>query len=226
MKAHFVWLGAKRAAKRGVGAKGALLDQATRAKLPVPAGGILLHEFYEALLENEILVWQNGRCHIPHPPDLYASLYSAARFPQLDKPIAVRAAFTAPRSTASAQLDVNPQDAVVLTTALCQVWSLIPADAPQRRDVLLMEMVTAQHSGWAQTAVSASDTAQVETQDFASLLPHLGKWQRPDAALPPYAQRLQQLLRGLRRTFGAQAWRVVWADDGRICWLLQLTPNP
>jgi hypothetical protein len=35
-------------------------------------------------------------------------------------------------------------------------------------------------------------------------------------------QRLQQLLRGVRRTFGQGNWQIDWLDDGRICWLIQI----
>jgi hypothetical protein len=32
------------------------------------------------------------------------------------------------------------------------------------------------------------------------------------------------LLGGVRRTFGRGDWSIKWADDGRICWLLEVTP--
>ncbi|MCZ7668469.1 MAG: hypothetical protein M5U34_15385 [Chloroflexi bacterium] len=40
--------------------------------------------------------------------------------------------------------------------------------------------------------------------------------------MPPYAQRLQKLLRGIRRTFGQGSWQVDWLDDGEICWVVKV----
>ena len=36
--------------------------------------------------------------------------------------------------------------------------------------------------------------------------------------------RLQALLRDIRRWLGNRDWDIEWADDGRICWLVQLRP--
>jgi pyruvate,water dikinase len=92
-----------------------------------------------------------------------------------------------------------------------------------------MEMVTAELAGTALTGpgvAGARVTVTMSPTGKQSLvLPPLGTWQRPSPHLPAYAQRLQQLLRGLRRTFGQGDWGVAWADDGRICWMLQVWPE-
>lgn len=229
MKIPFVWLGSKRAAKRGVGEKGALLDRAARARLPVPNGGILLHDFYELLLEAGIARADGARVAVDHATELYEALYTAVRFPRLSHETAVRAAFSTPDGAAlssALRLHVDPEDAAALTAALCAVWSGA-TDAAVRRDVIIQEMVQTAVSG---TAVSRADAVTDEataTQGMAAALalPRLSRWERPLADLPPYAQRLQMLLRGVRHTFGHDDWRISWADDGRICWLLQLQPR-
>jgi hypothetical protein len=53
-------------------------------------------------------------------------------------------------------------------------------------------------------------------------LPLLGWGKRPLASLPPFARRLQQLLRGVRRALGDGNWEITWLDDGRDCWLVQV----
>ena len=40
----------------------------------------------------------------------------------------------------------------------------------------------------------------------------------------PFYNRLQSLLKNIRRIFGEKEWDVEWADDGNICWLLQIRP--
>jgi len=55
------------------------------------------------------------------------------------------------------------------------------------------------------------------------ILPRLRAFQRTTSELPPYARRLQKLLGGVRRTFGGGDYTIEWADDGEICWLIQIT---
>ena len=68
-----------------------------------------------------------------------------------------------------------------------------------------------------------TDTDQIITQDDTLEIPQLtGFFPRTDSNLPLYAQRLQKLLRGIRRTFGAGSWQIDWLDDGEICWVTKV----
>lgn len=232
MQYYFTWLGSKRAAKQGVGPKGTLLDLAARRNLPVPNGGVLLDSFYRLCLEEGVVHVEGTAVSVPKPEALYDLLYTAVRFPQLDKPIALRTAFSADSQPATLPpavcLNVDSQDPAQLAAALQKAWAAAGA-CPEtvRRDLLLLEMVTAKTAGTAvlqpegvadQIAVSVnSDAAKAVSE-----LPQLKRWQRSQPALPLYAQRLQQLLRGVRRTFGDAVSQVEWLDDGHVCWLLQL----
>ncbi|MCL4267030.1 MAG: hypothetical protein KJ069_27875 [Anaerolineae bacterium] len=216
---HFVWLGSKRAKKNGVAEKGWRLDMAARAGLPVPGGGILLDNFYWLAVHEEVIQMVDGRPHIPSPPALFDLLYTAVRFPQLDKPCIIRPLFTDVETAVSPQFAVPMADPVALAAALGQLWQAAPPDDTGRHDLLIQEMVAIAVEG---TAVTTTDhlTDAVSYLDKAIDLPQLSGWQRPDPALPGHLRRLQQLLRGVRRTFGAGEWQVHWMDDGRVCWLL------
>lgn len=224
MKTPFVWLGSGRAKKWDVAAKGQLLDEAAKARLPVPPGAILLDELFQLLLNEGVVMKENRRITAPDPVWLHETLYQSVRFPRLDKPVAVRSANAA---AAAPQLGVDFTDPVQLSHSLCEVWSLLNG---RRRDVLVMEMVgrdaagTAALTGSAQAAThSQNETDAVHIANNPPLaLPHLRRWQRPAPDQPPHLQRLQQLLRGVRRTFGPGEWHIDWLDDGRICWLIQI----
>ncbi|MCA9970413.1 MAG: hypothetical protein KC425_09375, partial [Anaerolineales bacterium] len=71
----FIWLGARRTRKYPVAAPARLLDTAASRGLPVPAGGILLHEFYALLLREGVLLAENGRLHTPDPAWLHETLF-------------------------------------------------------------------------------------------------------------------------------------------------------
>ena len=104
-------------------------------------------------------------------------------------------------------------------------------------------MVAAQQAGVAFSEVAYTDDLVNFTTGLADklvagqvagqtlLLPQLqaGEW---PTSTEPFARRLQLLLRGVRRTFGpgnsATDWRgdwdIEWADDGEVCWLVQIRP--
>ncbi|MCA9999685.1 MAG: hypothetical protein KDE56_28175, partial [Anaerolineales bacterium] len=111
-----------------------------------------------------------------------------------------------------------------LARALTAVWQTLPQTSAVRRDVVIMQMVAAQTGGVAfSTAGEATDRAEVTLGESESLvLPQLGWGKRPLTTLPPFAQRLQQLLRGVRRALGDGNWEIAWLDDGRDCWLVQV----
>ncbi|GIK56697.1 MAG: hypothetical protein HND44_08595 [Chloroflexi bacterium] len=221
---HFVWLGSKRAKKNGVSEKGWRLDMAARAGLPVPNGGILLDNFYWLAVHEEVVQIVDGRAHIPSPPALYDLLYTAVRFPQLDKPGIIRPLFTDADTAVSPPFAVLMADPVALAAALGQLWQAAPPDDTSRHDLLIQEMVAIEVEGTAVTASNhPADTITVANTSFD--LPQLTGWRRPTAARPDHLRRLQQLLRGVRRTFGAGEWQVQWMDDGRVCWLLHILNN-
>ncbi len=219
---HFVWLGSKRAQKNGVAEKGWRLDMAVRAGLPVPHGGILLDDFYWLAVEEGVVVVEEGHLHIPAPLALHDLLYTAVRFPKLEKPCAVRPLFAPAVTSVPPCLNIPITDAASLAAALGTLWTAaVAAGEDARHDILIQEMVAVKAAG---TAVTSSDGGHdiVTMGDDSYPLPPLGLWQRPESKAPPHTQRLQKLLRGLRRTFGQGGWQVAWADDGRVCWLLQL----
>ncbi len=226
----FIWLGSKRAAKRGVGEKAALLDYATKMSLPVPAGAVLLDEFYQLLLEAEIIYVENGRFLTHDPIELYDALYTAVRFPKLDKPTIIRTAFSDIDQENSfptgIKLNVDMLDAQQLADSLCELWSLAQPQ-PVRLDILVMEQVDAELWGTAVTT-STNPTDDIcytnRSGEHTLTLAKLHGWKRPTAPIPPFAKRLQQLLRGVRRTVDHDHLKVHWADDGNICWLQQIIP--
>lgn len=232
MKTPFIWLGSKRAKKRGVASIGSQLDYAARSGLPVANGAILLHEFYQLLLDEELIHWQNGRFHVDDPLEIHDALYQAVRFPKINKPVTVRPAFNAPQIHPVGLKPVQFTEASQLSHILCEIWQAAGAPTTDiRRDILIQEKQQCQIYGTAlskQTQEvdqifynSINDVHTHLATDFEKSLPieRLSRWQSPAKNLPQFAQRLQKLLRGIRRTFGDASWRIMWEDNGRICWL-------
>src|SRR4051794_39185292 len=87
-------LGSGRAAAAGVGNKGALLDRAARAGLPVPPGIVLLDEAWEQARSAGLVAVHDGTVTAPDA----ARLVAALRLPQelwSGGLVAVRSAFSA-----------------------------------------------------------------------------------------------------------------------------------
>ena len=224
----FIWLGSGRARRRGVGEKGLLLDQAARAGLPVPNGAILLDELRLIFRDKGLIKGCNGRLIAPDPELLHNTLFYSVRLPRFARAVALRPAFAAPAAV-PARLSVDLGDAVATAAALAALWSgaeLQPSGG--RADLLVMEMVTAQVAGTALTNNMAAgrgapaDEIKLRSGHVAPLstLPRLTGWQSPNSDLPPFARRVQMLLRGARRTFGPGMWQIEWIDDGQICYLV------
>ena len=236
----FVWLGSNRAKRQGVSAPGVLLDRAAGAGLPVPAGAILLDDVYRLALAEEIAVIRDGRVRVPDIHLLYELLYQAIRFPPIHAPVAVRPALSVTTEAGATQLRpaglkvfVDFADPGQLADSLSEAWSSAlgrPDDG--RHDVLVMEMVTAEVTG---VALSKQDNAEdlvyfsrksavpaPATATESLSLPRPRWWWQSSQGIPPFAQRLQKLLRGVRRTFAKGDWRVEWIDDGHVCWLCQI----
>lgn len=215
MRHYFAWLGSKRAAKRGVAEPACLLDKAAHAKLPVPAGGVLLHRFFELALAEGAIKQEDEKITAVSPQILHQLLYGVARFPKLEESVAIRPLLG--NQFGSTQQPIQMLNSKVLADSLYEGWQ----QQTEQRDLLIMTLPKTVMMG---TAVSPplSQTDQITTEVETFGMPCLVRWQRPDGSLPPYAQRLQMLLRGIRRTFGDVGWEIEWRDDGEICWLWQL----
>lgn len=229
----FIWLGSGRAGRRMVGVKGALLDQAAHAGLPVPVGAILLDEFFRICLEKGLVELFDGRAIVPDPELLHNTLFHSVRLPQFQRLVAVRSSFRLSGNTPvcfPAHLNIDFKDAGKMSNALAAAWTAASGRADlTRADVLVIEMVAAEQSGTAVTRQDGRDDESTQFPDHAKdrttqSLPKLVGWQTPSEGLPPFVRRLQMLLRGVRRTFGKGDWQIEWADDGRICQLLQVSP--
>ncbi len=223
----FVWLGSGRTRKiKGISQKCIFLDRALRAGLPVPGGSILLDWFFQLAVEEGVAGVRDGEIRVDTPQALADLLYTAVRHPRFDKPAAVRTAFSPPLAQSIVELNCDLNDPQVLAAVLQQAWTAVSAtDETIRRDLLLMKMVDVVVEG---TAVLSPDqqsdsTTIVNQADSLHIPPLKHWWSRGDNDLPEYGRRLQKLLRGVRRTFGDQVGEIVWADDGRICWILQLS---
>jgi hypothetical protein len=236
-KSPFIWIGSGRAGRRNVARKGRLLDQAARSGLPVPSGGILLDDFYRICLIEGLVRLADNAITIPDPVWLHEVLIRDIRFPRMDKPVAVRPAIGLAvdeiHATMRARLNVDLGDPLQLADALSAVWSTIHNDKEeQAHDILIMEMVIVEVAGEALTvAENQQDQVQLTlaNDDKSSTvfkLEKIGTFQRASSDVPLYARRLQKLLRGIRRSFGKGGWRIEWADDGEICWVLQVELPP
>lgn len=241
MTSYFVWLGSGRARKRGVGESGRFLDEAARAGLPVRSGAILLDEFYRlAVDERMITLTARGQMLVNDAELLYGTLFHSIRLPRFNRPITIRAIVgdvsgPVPSRDGNRYVPVAQDDAHRLAAALCSVWAVVGHDGLQlRHDVVLQEALPAVISGVATTIGEATADAIVANEAPAGPvqaldIPRLTRWQRPDASLPDFAQRLQQLIRGLRRTIATRDLHFEWADDGEICrleWLSSAGPMP
>lgn len=230
-KSPFIWLGSGRARRRGVARKGQLLDQAARLGLPVPSGGILLEDFYHICLAEGVIELAGSKVVVPDPVWLQQVLFRDVRFPHLQKEVVVRPAASsdsrAGEQMKRAQLGVDLDDAEQLAGALRLLWSRENRKG-QAHDVLIMEMVAVEMSGEAITDKEQDqDMIQINSGPSELLastfsLQQIGTFQRASRDALPFARRLQKLLRGVRRSFGKGRWRVDWADDASICWLLQI----
>lgn len=224
MNLPFVWLGSGRAHKRGLVLPGVWLDEAAKANLPVPSGGFLLEEFYQLALSEKAVVWQDGRL-IPQPAALYDLLYEQVRFPRLAGLTAVVPYYDSPQSPAACA-EVTITEPHPLAESLCHLWSALPADDPCPRDLLILTEVAGVVQGTAVRDETQPHDLVTLSASESILLPRLSFWQRSDTALPPYAQRLQKLLRGVARTFAQRPLSITWRDDGQITWLLSFASLP
>ena len=251
--AFVINLGSGAAGRRGVGNKGKLLDQAARAGLPVPRGVIVLDTVADLAVLHGVAEQAGGRLHIVEPSKLVSLLQLPHLSSPIAVRSAFKAEDTAIASLAGyfrTVLNVDLSDAGALARAIETVWasartpdptdtgSFIPDQPRIRRDIMIMEMVNAERSGVAfsereyeddlvnYTSGTAEDLLGGNEAGESLSLPKLRGWEKTAQPrnLPPWAARLQALLRDIRRWLGARDWDIEWADDGKICWLVQLRP--
>lgn len=207
MRGTVIPLGSGQLAQAGVGPKAALLDRALRAGLPVPRGYVITED------EGQFAA------------------------PALRGPVAVRSAFSAEDGAGESLagwflslLWVEPED---VPAAVEQVReSAARREGKFRRDVLVLEMVNARTAGVAflesdfqddlvnWTTGTAEGLVSGEVRGQRLLLPRLLGGEH--AAADGFEPRLQRMLRDVRRVFGDGNWDVEWADDGAVCWLVQV----
>ncbi len=212
----FIWLGSGRARRRQVGAPASLLDRAAHAGLPVPPGAVVLDEFYRCAIELGLATESGGRVAIPDPELWSNTLHLSAHLPRFRRPVAIYPITVSDPAPVAHGLAFD--DAHAAARAFATAWS----GGTGRRDTLIVETIAATTTGRATTTAGDGAPDDRVTLDRATsfALPQLRGWRSPNKDQPPYARRLQQLLRGVRRTFGPGVWRIDWADDGRICWLV------
>jgi hypothetical protein len=77
----------------------------------------------------------------------------------------------------------------------------------------------------------AAVTVGADQQVRELQVPRLRRWARPHRGadewrtpLPPYGMRLAKVVRAVRRALGDADLDLRWADDGRVCRLVAVTP--
>ncbi|MEL6981943.1 MAG: PEP-utilizing enzyme, partial [Actinomycetota bacterium] len=206
-------LGSGQAIAARIAPKAELLDRAAAAGLPVPAGFVVADG-------------QPG-------PDAVAVHRWAHEVGA--RTLAVRSAFGAEDDASASLAGWFDSFLGVRPPAVPDVVAKVRASADRhpgrfRRDVLIMAMVDARLAGVAFSEPETyDDVVNVATGTAERLVSgeesgqrlELDRLGRPS---PGWQGRLQRLLRSVRSEFGDRAWDVEWADDGRVCWLVQLRP--
>lgn len=199
-------------ASQGVGSKAALLDQAHRAGLAVPAGFVIpdgvepgsLHGFMGAIPSATVAVRSAFSVEDAHH-DSHAGWFLT-------------------------RLRVTPGTFAAAVHEVRASAAHAPDVASIRRDVLVMAMVDARHSGVAFSEPGTYDdvvnmtTGTAEALVAGDIAGQRLELPRLEPAEPGWPRRLQRLLRLVRHRFGDHPWDVEWADDGKTCWLVQVRP--
>lgn len=215
---HVPTLGSGDVVGGGCSPKAARLDRARQAGLPVPPGAVVIDgtDFGAAARQVAAMFSSHGELGL-----------------------AVRSAFAAEDGTTSSMaghfhtaLSIPPE-AEHVEEAIAAVH--LSGSATYRRDALIMPMVRAQHAGvaflepgWEDDLVNVVEGLGERLVSGAETgrrlrLPRLGRFERPNTG-DDWSNRLQALLRDIRRTEGDHPLDIEWADDGTTCWLLQLRP--
>jgi hypothetical protein len=223
----FVWLGAGRAKKRGVARRGRQLDAAARAGLPIPEGAILLDELFRIFLQEGVVEQVGEKVVVPDPIWLLEVLYRDVRFPHLktkaDLCVIPADDYAGLLSQEDMVHEVDLENAPQLAGALSKVWSFPIVDGKFRRDVSVVSSIQGEVVGRVLSFAEGSDDLVTILSGYAEEeihLTRLGRWDRPSQEFPPFARRLQMLLRGVRRTLNdPRTVDFLWRDDGKVCWI-------
>jgi hypothetical protein len=225
----------------GVPERAVLLDRAAYAKLPVPTGIILLDDAYQTTLREGLIVQdESGRIRVPDIEPFLGRLNLPNFRWELTGPFTITDAFTVDPNAdgkntnvvVTPHINVDALDQEAFVKVLCEMWAV---PGVTRRDLMIMRTVNAQVGGTAETgSIPGEDVVQISSDDHGNnyeviALPRIGGFQRPDPNRPAYQQRLQTLLRNVRRTFVTRKtakthpkWSVQWMDDGAVCWIVGL----
>jgi hypothetical protein len=237
-KPMFVWLGSGRTRKFKVGKSGQLLDQAARAGLPVPAGAILSDSFYRIMLNEGLARHERQFVLIDDPGIFHDTLFHSVRLPRFERPVALYPIPVHPTGMNQRPicLNVDLSNPSQTARAFETAWGAdVDSQIHKRYDIIILEMVDAIYAGTV-TLIADEKDDRIRLKKSESnehglwvgedliALKHLKRLRRPDIDLPPFARRLQMLLRGLRRTFNNIDLLLEWADDGSVCWIIQLFP--
>lgn len=234
-------VGTGKIAKQGIAQKGILLDRAMRHGISVPTSVVLLDEAWRFAQRHDLVAGRNDDFTPRDAMEFIQALGIFHALSPLGARVAVRALFLYAPSNASiydgiikSKLRVDRRDPQSLAMAICNVWSTANRKGLiTRRDVLLSTMIDAQHAGIAVsesayaddlinfTASAGEALVRGQISGTTLALPRIMPGEVPTASLP-FVQRLQNLLRKIRKVFGDQPWEVEWADDGTTCWLIQI----
>lgn len=242
------YIGSGKAADSQISQKARLLDKAARHRIAVPDGSIIRHEALQIALLKGYMQEQSDGTYTCNEPERFIEWLGLPTYGRL---MAVRSAFNTDalykrmeddrEADFETVLKVNVNDPDELSAALCRVWNSAPGspDDNLRRDVLVMQMVDAVHGGVALTEAAYEDDLVLYQEGIGRDLIHgdeSGKrlsmprlWRSEfltNRDLPDWAQRLQKMLRRIRRVFGAEDWDIEFADDGKTCYLLRIRPLP
>lgn len=204
-------VGASSLAASGVASKAARLEAAVAAELPVPLSSV-----------------------VPDGADAAAAAAKLAA--RHRRPVAVRSAFAAEdRADVSLAghfdsfLNVEPT-VDTLANAIESVRA--SGSGEYRRDVLVMDMVDAtvagvafSEPGWVDDLVNFSRglADKLLSGDDPGESLELDRLSRKRDA-EPWQGRLAVLLKDVREVYGDEAWDIEFADDGSVCWLVQIRP--
>ncbi len=235
-------LGSDQAARHGCGTKAVLLDRAARARLPVPAGVIVLDEAWQFAIERGLVRVEGAGARRPISVPDPSLLVHLIGLPSFQGPLAIRAAFSeevgageGPAGSFVPGLFVDGRRPGALAAGLAGVWSAaFGRPRAFRRDLVVQDMVRARHAGIAVTEPGYEDDVVevIETRTDgdagegpdapATLLLPKRRRREPPTEADPVAARLQVLLRSVRHAFGPGGWVLEWADDGQRVWVIEL----
>ena len=202
-----------------------MLHRAALAGVAIPSGVVVRDGDYAAWCVEGY----------PLPDDLRSSV------------LAVRSAFSTednPRLSHAGMFDsvlrVAGDDSRAIAAAAAQVRESGDGVAV-RRDLIVMKLIEAKHAGVAFTEREHEDdlvnlvpgtaedllTGKIPGQTLD--IPRCRRGEETDVLLPSWAQRLQRVLQLVRdlanvNRWGSGDWDVEWADDGNVCWVVQLRP--